>query len=301
MNPKIAVITRTKNRKLLLKRALTSVANQSYKNYIHIIVNDGGDSINAIDILSHLSPDQKRQVAIINLPISKGMEAASNIGIHSTNSEYITIHDDDDSWETDFLKKTTEFLDENPTSMGVITHTYFVYEYIYNNSLFIENSAPGFSGAYISLIEMCKINLFPPIAFLFRRSALEKIGYFNEKLMVLGDWDFNLRFLQQYEIDVIKEPLANYHHRMKSTGIMGNSVIENIQSHQYHRNLIKNQYLRKGLIENKIDLGLLLNLFNDLPTPKTTKQKLKNLLNKIIRLKKVDYHAKHLQKTFHDI
>lgn len=38
---RVGIITRTKNRPLLLRRAIQSVANQTYKNYVHIIVNDG--------------------------------------------------------------------------------------------------------------------------------------------------------------------------------------------------------------------------------------------------------------------
>ena len=33
------------------------------------------------------------------------MEAASNAGIKATNGELIVIHDDDDTWHPDFLKK----------------------------------------------------------------------------------------------------------------------------------------------------------------------------------------------------
>jgi glycosyltransferase involved in cell wall biosynthesis len=42
---KVAVITRTKDRPLLLERAIKSVHNQTFKDYVHIIINDGGDSI----------------------------------------------------------------------------------------------------------------------------------------------------------------------------------------------------------------------------------------------------------------
>jgi len=42
-NPKVAVITRTKDRVLLLERALQSVHNQSMSDFVHVIINDGGD------------------------------------------------------------------------------------------------------------------------------------------------------------------------------------------------------------------------------------------------------------------
>jgi hypothetical protein len=60
-------------------------------------------------------------------------------------------------------------------------------------------------------------NFFPPIAFVFRREVLERIGGFNETLPVLGDWFFNLEFLLEDDIAVLPEPLARYHHRDRGT------------------------------------------------------------------------------------
>jgi hypothetical protein len=65
----------------------------------------------------------------------------------------------------------------------------------------------------VQLSEMACGNFFPPIAFLFRRAVLDRIGGFNEALPVLGDWFFNLEFLLEDDIAVLPEPLARYHHR----------------------------------------------------------------------------------------
>ena len=46
-------------------------------------------------------------------------------------------------------------------------------------------------------------NQYSPISFLFRRSCYEKISGFDESLPVLGDWDFNLRFLLKYDIGIV--------------------------------------------------------------------------------------------------
>jgi hypothetical protein len=36
---------------------------------------------------------------------SRGMEAASDLGIARVASEFIAIHDDDDLWESEFLNR----------------------------------------------------------------------------------------------------------------------------------------------------------------------------------------------------
>ena len=44
---KVAIITRTKDRPLLLERAIQSVESQTYSDYVHVILNDGGGNFRA--------------------------------------------------------------------------------------------------------------------------------------------------------------------------------------------------------------------------------------------------------------
>jgi hypothetical protein len=51
----VGIVTRTKNRPILLERSIRSVLSQTYGNWVHIIVNDGGDR-NALEtILSKIT------------------------------------------------------------------------------------------------------------------------------------------------------------------------------------------------------------------------------------------------------
>ena len=60
----------------------------------------------------------------------------------------------------------------------------------------------------INLFRMMGGNLFPPISFLYRRQVHESVGYFDQAYDVLGDWDFNHRMLQKFEIAVHTKKLA---------------------------------------------------------------------------------------------
>jgi glycosyltransferase involved in cell wall biosynthesis len=71
---RVAVITRTKNRAILLKRAIRSVLDQKYEDWTHVIVNDGGDA-GEFSVLAESGRIQGR-VTVIDNP-SVGMEAAS--------------------------------------------------------------------------------------------------------------------------------------------------------------------------------------------------------------------------------
>ena len=48
------------------------------------------------------------------------MEAASNLGVRSSESTYIAIHDDDDLWDPQFLERTVATLDETGADMCVV-------------------------------------------------------------------------------------------------------------------------------------------------------------------------------------
>src|SRR5690606_34179934 len=101
----VAIITRTKNRPLLLQRAAESVASQTYPNYVWTIVNDGGDEALVRKVVEASRVDRRKIILVSNRD-SLGMEAASNAGIANCRSDFIVIHDDDDSWEPTFLEET---------------------------------------------------------------------------------------------------------------------------------------------------------------------------------------------------
>ncbi len=264
---RVAIITRTKNRTVLLRRAIDSVLGQSLQNWVHVIVNDGGDRAE-VDSLVHGKAEAYRgRVQLIHNAVSVGMEAASNIGIRAARSDYIVIHDDDDSWEPAFLARCVALLDAPPPTIGapmrgVITHSTRILERMDAGGATQVASEPfndWLTG--VSLYRLAASNCFPPISFLFSRAALEDIGGFREDLPVLGDWDFHLRFAERFEIGLIPEALANYHHRIELThGIYGNSVIAGDDKHVRYGHLYRNELLRKDLAEGRAGLGFLVSI-----------------------------------------
>lgn len=261
---KVAVITRTKNRPILFKRAAKSVLQQTYQNFTWIVVNDGGEMESVEDIVRPISDEL--DVKIIHNSRSLGMEAASNAGIAASDSQYIVIHDDDDSWEPSFLDETVGFLDSKHGQQfgGVVTHSVVIKEKIRGDSCEFK-SRQDFNRwmQVVYFVDMAKSNTFPPISFLFRRAVYAEVGGYNEALPVLGDWDFNLRFLLNSDIAVIPKPLAHYHHRLDNDRNYGNSVIEGDSRHKQFDAVVRNRLLREDLKNNKAGLGYLVNLVKE--------------------------------------
>lgn len=247
-NPKVAIITRTKNRPILFARAAKSVALQTFDDYVWVVVNDGGDEISVIDVIKNSTVDP-RKVILVSHENSVGMEAASNAGISASNSDYIVIHDDDDSWEKSFLNETVSELDVSNIYAGVVTHSRYVSEEVLGDTVKVYDKIPYKNWFHnISIQEMANENLFPPIAFLYRRELWEEVGGYNELLPVLGDWFFNMEFLFRKDIKVISKPLANYHHRDRGdsrNAIYSNSVIGGVSKHVEFASVAKNELVRR--------------------------------------------------------
>lgn len=224
----IDIVIRTKNRPLFLKRALEDVQNQSFTDWKIVLVNDGGDTEQVDQIVEQVDEEIKNKIKVIHNPNSLGMETASNIGLKSSNSKYIVIHDDDDTWEKEFLLKTLNYLEENLTTDGVVTQSCRIDEQVVEDKIRITKKQSFNTWLKrIKLKEICQHNLFPPISFVYRRKVFDSIGYYNEDLKILGDWKFNIRFIEKFKIDLIQEPLANYHFRKSSGKNFSNSLAIN--------------------------------------------------------------------------
>jgi glycosyltransferase involved in cell wall biosynthesis len=252
-NNHVAIITRTKNRPLLLKRAAESVACQTHKDYTWVVVNDGGDIKEVLSVIQESQIDPTKIVICSNKE-STGMEAASNIGIRNSNSEFIVIHDDDDSWHPNFLERSVGFLNGNKDIYGgVISKTTYVSEEIVDEKV-VEHGRWPYNDwiKNIQIAEMAVGNLFAPIAFLFKRSFYDDIEGFDERLPVLGDWDFNLRYLMRTDIGVLPESLAFYHHRDQGNVAQtySNSVIGGLDRHAEYNSIVRNKYIRGSHISN---------------------------------------------------
>ncbi len=257
---RVSIITRTKDRPVLLQRAFESVASQTFNEFQWVVVNDGGER-DGVQAIVDAAAAAGMFVTVVHNPQSLGMEAASNRGIKEAEGEFLVIHDDDDSWQPEFLQQTVSFLDNNVEYGGVVAHALRVFEKFDGKTVQIYRKKPHnkyLTGIYLA--DMAETNHFPPISFLFKREIYDELGGFNEDLPVLGDWDFHLRYTYRADIGVVREPLANYHIRPAITtasGAYGNTVTAGADKHQKYDALLRNKWLREDLQTGKFGLGTL--------------------------------------------
>lgn len=262
MDASVGIIMRTRNRPVLLRRALESVINQSYEDWRMVVVNDGGDQAAVDRLVERYTSQAKGRISVIHNPVSMGMEAASNRGIGTIQTRYLAIHDDDDSWAPEFLTVAVAELrrikETFPSVAGVITLANSIFERIEGKIVQTDWTEPYCTSdkrGLVSLDELLIDNQFAPIQFLFRYDAAEEIGFFRADLPVLGDWDFNVRFMCRHDIFIVPQFLAFYHHRVSDQGVYGNSIHANRSRHELYATLLKNEWLRNDLRGSGTSIG----------------------------------------------
>lgn len=260
--PKVAVITRTKDRGILLERAILSVQNQTMGDFVQVILNDGGDK----SIVDNLVEKHKKLIAgrvkVIHNESSTGHAPALNKAVRSIDSVYVAVHDDDDTWDSSFLEQTTAFLDEKK-AQGVITVVDIVEETIEGDVIKFIKQGRGLEPVrgVVSLYDQCLVNYATPITFVYRRSVYDSIGGYSEDFEVAEDWDFTLRFLLEEDIHslVTDDALSFYHHRVSATDSAQNSIfVDGGARFDLHINRVANYYLREELKSGKLGLGYLI-------------------------------------------
>ncbi|PRZ44366.1 glycosyl transferase family 2 [Antricoccus suffuscus] len=241
----VAVVTRTKNRPILLDRAIESVLAQTYQDFSIVIVNDAGDPGPVNEVVGRHLERSKGRIRVIHNVVSSGREGAMNDGVRGSSSKYISIHDDDDSWHPEFLEKTVAHL-EGSHDAGVMARTEVIYERIEAGSVVTESSEILAADKHeITLLDMLVRNYAPPISFLYRRSLHDEVGFYDNSLPVLADWDFNLRVLQRHTVGFLDgQPLAKWHHRRDAEGDLGNSVVVASADHSHYDIAIRDRYIR---------------------------------------------------------
>ena len=92
--PKLSINILTKNRAELLKKALDSVANQSFKDYEVVVVDDGSTDETQKVILSY----NHVIIKLLNHQSSLGITQSRQEALRASGGEYVAILDDDDEW-----------------------------------------------------------------------------------------------------------------------------------------------------------------------------------------------------------
>lgn len=258
----VGIIMRTKNRAVLLKRALESVLNQTYSNWHLIVINDGGDPVPVNNLLELHRQSWQGRMQVVHSGHAPGLVASINLGLKMLDTDLVVIHDDDDSWSPDFLTLMTNTYQEKkrlfPNLGGITCHTNLVTESVEGNILHTERVDPmseWMTEGFVPFWLMFQQDHLFSINYLYDLATCKEIGMYDENLSVISNYDFNIRFLQKKDIWVLPQVLAFVHQRnpLTSNDLKNINTLEN--KYQLYRGYLENKWLREELESGKKGIG----------------------------------------------
>jgi len=191
----ISVVIPTYNRYKLLKRAITSVKNQTYKSFEIIVVDDGSS-----DNTKYIQEDFEDIKYIYQT--NKGVSSARNIGVREAKYEWIAFLDSDDEWHQDKLQEQVDFHKKNVDIFMSYTDELWIRD---DNLVKIPKKFKKHSkNIFENSLSYCNI---APSSTLIHQNLLNKVGLFDESLEVCEDYDLWLRISIRYDIGLIDKKL----------------------------------------------------------------------------------------------
>ena len=176
--PLIDVIMPTYNGRKSIKRAIKSILCQTYRNWNLIVVNDGGEDVK--DILDEFQDNRIKYI----ITEHKGKAHALNVGIKSSNGEFISYLDDDDILYPIHL--------ESLIKAALSERSDFVYDDWYEVSHYEDGRKTRRKFEFRQNVTSTMLilqNYINHKCILHSRSLLEKTGMYDEELEILIDWD----------------------------------------------------------------------------------------------------------------
>ena len=203
--PQLSIIIPVFNRAHCIQRALESLSRQGPWDF-ELIIGDDASTDNTLEIVRAMIPAARSA----KLEVNSGAAAARNAALRISSGGYLAFLDSDDEWLAGKLAAQLAFLESHPEVAACATsHIYQLRdgrrrEVIVENSLdwsVCLQSGQPFHGASTPVV---------------RRSVLESVGFQDESLRVLEDWDWMLRIAQKHRLHVLSEPLALIHENSPS-------------------------------------------------------------------------------------
>lgn len=211
MKKTVDVIIPAYNAERFIERTLQSVVSQTYLPEKIIIVDDGSTD-GTVSIINDFKNNTKVKIELYRQE-NKGPNAARNVGLKHSTSEFLAFLDADDLWESTKLEKQLKVFEKSDfKDLGLV---YTAYDLIDEDDEKIKQSFlvfkldPGLRGnVFDKMFDAMKIT-GSCSGVLIKRDCFGKVGFFDEELKGAEDWDMWIRISQYFEIDYVNEVLVH--------------------------------------------------------------------------------------------
>lgn len=205
---RVSVVIPVYNSEKTIKQAIDSVLHQTAFNEIkEIMIVDDGSTDSSPDIVKNIILDNpKVQIKCIRQKNS-GVSCARNVGMENATGEFIAFLDADDLWLPQKIERQLQVLDEHPEIVFLGTAYY----------LGISRKEVALSIPFKKIDKLYKATLrdiywkhFPTTpSVIFRRDAIDKIGYFNPSKRFGEDINYFQKFCINFNYYYLPECLVH--------------------------------------------------------------------------------------------
>lgn len=203
--PKVSIVIPVYNGEKYIKKTLSSVFNQSFKDFEVITIDDGSQ-----DKTKKILKTYGKKIRYIYQE-NKGTAAARNTGIKAAKGKYIAFLDQDDLWLPQKLAEQVKILDKKP-KVGLV----FCGSFLLNEGRLIGffHSRLGITIAISAkdiFNQLVEENFIPTLTVLLRKEAFDKLGLLKEDLVGTDDHEMWLRVAEYgYRFEAVRKNLAIY-------------------------------------------------------------------------------------------
>lgn len=195
--PHVSVIIATRNRALLLQRAIESVRQSG--SDVEIIVVDDASTDETESICRRL-----HGIKYVRLKHRCSLGGARNVGILASQAKYLSFLDDDDVRLPGSLAAQLNLLAADPRA-GLI----------YGQAWHGDADCKPIGTVYPQecpqgdiFAELLRWNFIPCPSVLFRKECLFRVGLLHEEMPGVEDWDLWIRIAELYPVLSMEEPVA---------------------------------------------------------------------------------------------
>lgn len=216
--PLVTVIILSYNYAQLIKKSIDSVLSQTMQNWELIICDDCSQD-NSLDVISIYENNPKIRIHVNDRNL--GIYPNAEVGITLSRGKYIKILMADDWLHPDYLKETITLMEKYP-SIGLCSVRAEL-QNSYGMLVGVRCEPKDFNGFCSSkksmAASMMEVNpIGNPSRVIFRRSAYDQVGGFDQSIEYCTEYDLWLRILEFWDAGFIPEVLSyELQHRQNAT------------------------------------------------------------------------------------
>ena len=200
-NKKVSIIMNCHNGAKYLNKSISSIINQSYKNW-ELIFFDNKSEDDSKKILKNF---RDKRIKYFKSKKFLKLYEARNLAIKKAKGKYICFCDNDDWWIKGKLKKQINFIKKNKNVNFVFSNLFVYNQKTKKSNLYFKYLMP--SGKITqNLLNDYKLGI--PSVLMSKKFFENK--KFNKRYNIIGDFDFFLNLSLKENFYCIQEPLAYY-------------------------------------------------------------------------------------------